>query len=372
MPTTITLPQLPVGFCAESARGPGNVTVITRNLLVSADGEEFAVLLEEMSRIWLRRLPRPPRESSIDHILLVFHRDRRMDAYVNELSIRLGVRAKGAVNAGAPVFFESIADTLSLEFEGVRIPPDAGYLVLLSQGWRRGVLYDFSPLGTEAQMRAGSVERELAALWTYLGFHARLSLTDQDWEALLASGWFPFIRLGEARIRRLVHHARACWDLDELLPELLADVRASIPAIRDLAQQQPLFEGHKLILDRAIERFEAEDYVSATGLLYPRIEGLLRSWQKLIDPGKPSADALARSVAADPTETRHPHSLLLPHRFEEYLRRVYFAHFSNEAPEGVGRHTVGHGVAPEDDFGPKSAMLALLTMDQLAFMLRAP
>ncbi|MEC7523856.1 MAG: hypothetical protein VYE22_28505, partial [Myxococcota bacterium] len=159
-------------------------------------------------------------------------------------------------------------------------------------------------------------------------------------------------------------------DLDELVAEMLAEVRAATPAIRDLARQQPLFEGHKTILECAIERFEAEDYVSATGLLYPRIEGVLRTWKRTVDPGNYSAAALARAAATDQREERHPFSLLHPYRFEEYLRRVFFKSFDADAPEGVGRHSVSHGVAPENDFGPKSAMIALLTLDQLAFMLR--
>lgn len=171
------------------------------------------MLLDEVSRCWLGRLPQPPRESTISHMVLLFHRDKRMDAYINEPGMRVRVAAKHDVAEGDQVLFESIADALRVDFDELEIPRDVGYLVLLSQGWRRGVAYDFSPLGPGTHLRERSAERDLAALWTRLSFHDRLDLDEDDWTALMDAGWFPFIRLRSSRVRQLVKHARVGWDL---------------------------------------------------------------------------------------------------------------------------------------------------------------
>ena len=63
-------------------------------------------------------------------------------------------------------------------------------------------------------------------------------------------------------------------------------------------------------------------------------------------------------------------SALLPHRFAEYLREVYFRNFSpTEHNPDVSRHTIGHGIADAAKFDEKSAVIGLLILHQLFYCL---
>jgi hypothetical protein len=80
------------------------------------------------------------------------------------------------------------------------------------------------------------------------------------------------------------------------------------------------------ILDRAAERFGARDFISCTGLLFPRIEGVLRSNHASSgSPDKPSQGNLCTSAVR--ANAGRSGCLLLPRMFEGYLREVYFSAF---------------------------------------------
>jgi hypothetical protein len=60
----------------------------------------------------------------------------------------------------------------------------------------------------------------------------------------------------------------------------------------------------------------------------------------------------------------------MPARFRAYLSSVYFREWRpGQSPTHVSRHTVSHGVAPQDRFDLKSAMIAVLTTLQLGLYL---
>lgn len=370
MSTTITLDHLPAGFSAESVRASTSVTVRVRGFVSSEEGDELVEVLDQISDLWLSRLPRRLRESAIDHVVIVFRRDQTAEIFVNEINMHTFTSLKKSVGAGEMVERDAVADVHRLVLTGVDVPPDAGVLVVLSARWRRGVLYDFAPLGPDAPRREqNELERMLASAWTYLLFQERVGLADDDWARFGSSGWFPFIGLPTTRIKRMRHHARAGWSLDDLLPEILEDVRANLPRLREQVGAGWLFEGHRAVISKALEHFEAGDYMSAAAMLYPRIEGLMRAQHARVAAGtKITQRSLAESAVADPGQTRHEWSLLLPARFETYLTETYFAHFDPAAPTGVGRNTVGHGVAPEADLDAKAAVIAVLAVEQLAFM----
>jgi hypothetical protein len=63
-----------------------------------------------------------------------------------------------------------------------------------------------------------------------------------------------------------------------------------------------------------------------------------------------------------------PASLLLPHKLERYLSEVYFADFEpTDASPSISRNSVGHGIANEDEFNEKSAVIGLLVTQQLLY-----
>jgi len=167
----------------------------------------------------------------------------------------------------------------------------------------------------------------------------------------------------------MITHVQNKWAIDDLLDEILAEVVRRLPLIRGSVANNAVFEGHREIISKGLDHFESRDYMSATAVLYPRIEGVLRSQHARVAPGvSASQTALASSAVADPKNIRHDQSLLLPTKFRQFLETVYFAHFDPASVQDVSRNTVSHGVAPEKEMSLKAALLAVLILEQIAML----
>jgi hypothetical protein len=185
---------------------------------------------------------------------------------------------------------------------------------------------------------------------------------------LIATGWFPFIGLSEQTVQRMVDFLRSDIDIDKLLPEITSQIGAIGHGAVNLAENNPDFKVHASFIKTALERFLDNDYISAGSILYPRIEGMLRTFYKLTHAAeKPRQATLLKTAFPAGFATRFATSLLRTDRFVTYLESVIFAGFDWNQPTGVSRHTVGHGVV--DDLSPKSIVLALLTVHHLLFAL---
>jgi hypothetical protein len=120
-----------------------------------------------------------------------------------------------------------------------------------------------------------------------------------------------------------------------------------------------------------MNRFGDGDYISCVAILYPRIEGILRKVHQLTGSTQhPSQSALSRSATA---HVGNPMSLLLPKKFQDYLKRVYFAGFApGSFKEDVSRHSVGHGVADQSRFDKRAAIISILIVQQLNYCAPIP
>ena len=156
-----------------------------------------------------------------------------------------------------------------------------------------------------------------------------------------------------------------------ILDEIEADVKQRTASLLTLVSQGMIFEGHRDVLKSAIEHFSSGDYLAATAILYPRIEGLMRSRHTEVNPSiKPTQKALVESATSDPKGIRHAQSLLVPQRFKQFLEEVYFAKFDPANVSDISRNTVSHGVAPETQMsGRKPAVLGILILEQLAYLM---
>jgi hypothetical protein len=194
---------------------------------------------------------------------------------------------------------------------------------------------------------------------------------ETEWEALFKAKWFPFAGLANETIARMLAHLRAGWDLADLTDQVVEEVRGKAPSFLGLWKRYPAFTGHIPIFEKAIERFLAGDYVSCTALVFPRIEGIMRTHHAAIDTSRPNQDNLcASAVRANADRDR---CLLLPNRFERYLQEVYFASFDpKDTSIHVSRNSVGHGVADPADFSEKAAMIGLLVVQQLCYSFQPP
>ena len=196
------------------------------------------------------------------------------------------------------------------------------------------------------------------------------SLDEADWHFLVERGWFPFVSLPANLKAKIVAFAKGRDDLDRLLPEVLAEVKQLLPTMMGRWAESKLFEPHIALIRHAVEEFGEADYVSSTAILYPRIEGLLRTLHEALGISEKASQRVLTAAAVEARAAEfHQYSWLLPEMFRRYMKDVYFASFVPGQPATLSRNSVGHGVASADDFNMKGAMIGILILDQLFYFL---
>jgi hypothetical protein len=369
----ITLSHVPAGYSMSDAKAGEMVQVLVSEFSTTEDGMKFIKRLEDTPRELLNALPASAnaRESTVDHLLAIIRRDRTATIYLNELTWIGTIRSKGPIQKGDPVTTDSIMDMVTLKPEGVELPRDAGIVLIFSAGWRKGLFFDYGPVvGDTPKLRDYDLPTAFAAYKAYLLFTETLSLTEEMWAELVRQSWFPFIHLRQATTRNLVLALQNKTLIDALLDEIEIDTKFAVATRMESWKLQPLLQPHFSVIETAVKHYSQGDYLSATLILYPRIEGVMRSLH-FTDPNAPKASQ-ENLIATSVTNTQlpqHPYSLLLPLRFEQYLREVYFATFNPKNPDGVSRNTVSHGVAPVSALDRKGATLGFLILLQLLAML---
>ena len=369
MPFEINIGKPPAGYALCSGKEGDKLPIIFREFTSTEDGQYFIQRLEGMSDV-LQNLPSLIKPSQIDNMLVIYHSDGRVTAYVNELEQRLFIRFAGPVEAGTAVTKDDIADVERLEI-GVQIPDDVGFSFVFSIGWRKGLFYDFGPIGLpEPQVRQYDVNRALGQSFCHVLFQERFSISDAEWNMLFATKWFPFVGFRNETIKTLINHVRSNWNPDEMIDDIVSEINENVQQMLDSWRTHSSLAQHLPILERAIDRFQNDDHVSCTALLFPRIEGILRTHHSNSgSEDHPSSSNLSKSAVA--AKIQNEESLLLPHRFRKYLDNVYFKHFDPDAPDiDVSRHSIAHGMASASNFNSKSAAISILIIHQLFYFLQ--
>jgi hypothetical protein len=364
--------HLVIGFARESVRPGQPVPVITKEFLVSEDGERLVTRLNEVSKLVLARASptAPVHESQVDHLIAVFRRDRSVDVWINEVAFMGKVRAKQSFKVGDEVYSDQIADIAEMVPQGISFPDDCGYLIIFSVGWRKALLYDFTTLNPEAPAIPRNVPRMLGAAWAYLMYRSRFAVTEDEWKRILAEKWFPFVGLPSGLIDEMIAHARAAWPIDGLLPKIIEAVKKDVERLRAFVESGNVFARHRGIVLPALSAYERGDHPLVVSALFPRIEGILREYHALAGSGSPKPATLAGDAAR--SGDRHEFSLLLPLKFEEYLKTVFFASEDFSDPTKVvhvTRHAVAHGVAEDKLLDEKAATLGVLILQQIGYLL---
>lgn len=337
------------------------------------DGERFIARVEAIVDGVLQHLPVGKRipPSQIDHVLAVLRRDGTATVYMNELRFTAMVRAVRGIAARSLVTKDDIVEIDRLEFDGVEIPDDCGIVFLMSVGWRKGLFYDFGPLHPGPRPRSFNPLVAFGQVQAHLLFQERHRITDQAWENLFREGWYPFLALGCDLIQELVSHAEAGWDLGEFVEKARARILPLLSSWMEMWRKHPAFAPHIDLLGTALDHFIKGEYAACVALAYPRIEGLLRSYFRFIkNPGKPTDAKMLEAATADTPDM----SIVIPHRFVEYLTEVYFKHYDPRLgpPAELSRHAAAHGDAPAATYNSKSAVVTLLAIHHLGFAFRAP
>ena len=365
----IQLEDLPQGYALTSARAGEEVKLCFREFTSSEDGQYFIQRLEGTPSDVLGKMPSPTSPSQVDNMLVICDSDGNAEVYLNELDQEILVRVAKPVEAGATVTKDDFADVERLEL-GVSIPNEAGFLFIFSVGWRKGIFYDFEPiLKAQPKTRKYDVPVALARAYCHVLFQERFRISDDEWDSLFAAQWFPFTGLRDRTLNELIAQVRSGSDPDEVLDDVVSETKDGLAHMVNAWRNQFAFQPHMKILDRAVERFQNDDFISCTGLVFPRIEGIMRTHHNSLGmQTRSSAGTLTESAVS--AKVKNDNSLLLPRRFADYLRDVYFAKFDPGSQDNeVSRHSVSHGVAGTSKFNKKSAVIGLLIINQLSYFL---
>ena len=365
----IDLGNPPAGYVLEAAQKDELVKVVYREFTSTEDGQYFIQRIEGIPNTILQRMPTQINPSQVDNMLAICHRDGKAKVYVNNLKLHALAQVTRSVQAGEHVHKDDLADIKSLDI-GISIPKDAGFLFIFSVGWRKGLFYDFGPIcGPDSQVRKYDIATVFAQYYCHVLFQERFSLSDAEWASLFKCQWFLFVGLHHSTTDTLISHIRSGWDLDDKLDEIVAEVKERSPQMLSSWRKHSVFLEHIDILERAIDRFQDDDHISCTGLLFPRIEGIMRTHHSNLGAQKtPAQKNLTESAVANKLKTNI--SLLLPHRFHDYLTEVYFKGFDPNSPDiDISRNSVSHGVADALKFNQKSAVIGILIIHQLFYFL---
>lgn len=372
MPFEITLDAPFAGYAMEDATGieghPSKIAV--REFTSSDDGELFVSRLEGIPRIILSKLPADARisPSTLDHLLAIIRPDLRCTVYVNELQPVGKLQSLNDIQEGQAVTENDVADITEFSFENVDVPEDAAVVCVFSAEWRKGFFFDVTPLGPGSPLRDYDLWKLLGSYYAYLTNHSVFNLTEEQWDHLVASEWFPFISLPKDLLRTLVGRARGSGNLDILVPQIATAVEQLLPRMLDRWAASPIFAPHIELLRHAAQEYSSADYVSAVAIVYPRIEGLLRSIHAALGIEDFGQAALAGRLIEIRKGELHPYSWLLPHQFQAYFEKSYFGNFTPGSTAKISRNSVGHGVAEFKDFDQKHAAVGFLILDQLYYL----
>jgi hypothetical protein len=374
MRAEIVLNKLPAGY-AETTGKPGEkVTVSHAGFFSSEDGDELIRRLEGFPQEIISSIPsnKPILPSMIDTLLALIRKNKTVSVYLNDVSIIAKIRVKKSIKKGELVSTNNVLDFGEINFQDIQVPNDAGIIFVFSTGWRKGFFYDLAPLnGASPILRSYDLEKTLGSLYSYLLFQERFKISDSAWDNLFSQKWFPFAYLNETLIKEMLVYAKEGWNIDDLLPKIKENILSLVSEAEPFEEKDPIFAEHIEILKHAIDKYKNEDHISCVSILYPRIEGLMRSFYR--DSGyteAPSSVSLTKAVIEHYQSERIPQSLLLPEKFQNYLRRIYFSNFAPGSKPDVGRHSVAHGEARIDDFSLKSSSIAILVLYQLSLFLK--
>jgi hypothetical protein len=369
MRTEFRIPNPLAGFFEASSDGNEEVPIVFREIVYSDEGDSFVSRIESLQDALFSFVPAFPSASQIDNLLITIRSDLSATAIINELKPTAKAYVKRAVNEG-PAHYDDIVDIEELELDE-ETPAECGIVVLLSSGWRKAVLFDFGPFLLPPQTRPYNLATTLGNMYSNLTFREQHRISEASWTHMFEQGWFPFQFLPHLVLRNLVRRASEGRDVS-----LVVDENAELAIIKSAQESislfdTPAFQEHRTLIERAILRFADRDYISVVSILYPRLEGILRSILSVKGRLVGKLAQVVSDAASELENTAAQESLLLPTRFSKYLQTVLFRNWSQTSgADHVSRHTVSHGVAPEALFNRCSAVVAILTILQLGLCLK--
>lgn len=369
MPKEIVLDHLPAGYAKHGGRPNEKIDVVFREFSSTEDGQHFISRVEGTSTAILEKISGHAGVAAAvtSSLLAIIRPDRSATVYWNEFHPIVQVRAKGKTDKGDLVLLDHIMDIERVLLPEGLVPADAGICYVFSFGWRKGLFFDYGPLlyGENRRARDYNLGVTLGYCYARVLFQHIFSISVEVWDEMFSQRWFPFSYLSTELVKGMTGRAAEKLPIDDQLDEISAEISKVLPTRLDDWKNDSVVSDHVEVLRHAYERFVADDYISAASILYPRIEGVMRSFGAVENPGSGATQAELAKLAAGSGAIREE-SLLLPARFEKYLREVYFASFKpGTIVDTASRNTVSHGVVAVTRLDRKAAAIGFLILMQI-------
>lgn len=303
---------------------------------------------------------------NISHCLINIVDGVEATLWVNFATV-LGTIAKKTVNAGESATIDSLADVRSASFPHVDLPVRGAVVYVFQDGWRRGLYFDFSMIQADPNRPIEDFDKLAGSLHAALIFRERIQMKPEVLGRMAQAGWFPFIRLPHRLSTGLYRDFELGWEHANVEAEIIRELSPIVPTFLDAWAKKPAFAPHMSLLRDAVRLFSKDEYAAASGLLLPKVEGVLRTLS--LGSRRPHARHLRENLLARVRTEVTGFTAFLPEAFVRYLEDYYYAGFDLGAGDvPPSRHAFMHGVGPDPELAkPAYTLNLLLMLDQLFF-----
>ncbi|MCF8050141.1 MAG: hypothetical protein K9L59_02815 [Desulfobacterales bacterium] len=307
--------------------------------------------------------------SNIDHLIVVVGKDKSATVFVNEVLFITDIEVKNGVKKGSFVRDEDILCVRSMHPDGVDIPDDAGFLVLFSVGWRKGLFFDFRPIQPKGdRQKSYDLPVRLAKIYSHMLFQNKFAVTAAQYRWMMNQRWFPFFSLSPGIIDEMLQRTNNLQELDGMLSKIDEFVDANITAVEDKRFGAEIFNGHRDLAGEAIAAYRERDWKRTIRTSGRWLTKMMQQCQFPVDNSLEATRIhLIDSTDCLPADYRVC-SELLPGPFKKFLTNGFLRSIAALSDNSSA-------VLPENDalnarhFLRKEALLGILCLDQMAFFL---
>ena len=367
---TVKLDNPPAGFSLASVQTGNDVPILGKGFFTSDDGPLLYTYLDSFfgSEIGAGLVRACIRPEDVNTALVNVVDGTTAKVWIN-FPTKLTVVPKRPIQGGDVVMLNDIADVRDLTLVGIELPTFGALAYTFQAGWRRGFYFDFSMNHPPAEPNRPleNVAALLGSLHAALLLRERIQMAPGVLEKMFASGWFPFARLPHDLVVALYRDFQEGWDHRTTEEEIVRAVSPEVPAFLKSWTNKPAFAPHIDALSVAVEHFAKGEFLAASSIALPKVEGLLRTIST--GRGRASARDLRRNLVARVRAVVGGATALLPEAFVEFLEDYYYAGFDLDTNHiSPSRNSFMHGVGPDAEAAkPAYALRLLLTIDQLFF-----
>lgn len=367
----VQLKERIAGYSVSAAKGGENVQVQVSGATSTEDGDLHLKYLNGFPQTILSMLEAEFQPGDIKSMVVLISKDLKAKVYINEVEVygQVFVKAK-SVEKGQAVRKDDISGFERIQLSGIEFTEDQAYFCILSIGWDKAYIFDFSPLDDQLDRKIEyDVEKLLGSYFSYLLFGTIHKISASDWDNILRQNWFPFYALKYSTIESLVSHARVEWNIDELIDKIELEAISYIEERKSTWANDKNISPFVCFLELATSRHQQNDFVSSSSIIYPKIEALIRNDFVRDNPEKEGRQqkVLVEHITGKTLRSISALTTFIPDKFKRYLEECYFKDFSvahNDNP--VSRHSIAHGESTIEKFDKKASLLGLLVFSQIA------